>query len=202
MNTLISMMATPFDRDLITVHPRVFHIDAVPEGEVKILHVDKGWCTTYFGEDFGWQPRDVSADEICNSLVNDFLLGQHHVDEGSAPALLWVPGAFSEKQVQERFSELLGTARVRQNNWFTKLVKDADNEWVMSKGMHKAISDLHRLAAKRIRMEHKPWLVLPVEERIFCPACQSEVRFGAAVCANCRCIVDEVKFKSLKFAEA
>lgn len=195
-------MATTFDRDLITVHPRVYHLEAAPENEMKLLHVDNGWTTTYFGEDFGWQPRVISADEICNSLVNDYIQGLHQIDEGSAPALLWVPGALNEEQVRKNFAGKLETAITRQNNWFLNLVKEADNEWVMSKGMHKAISDLHRIAAKRIRMEHKPWMVMPIEERIFCPACQSEVRFGAAVCANCRCVVDEKKFKLLKFAEA
>lgn len=202
MNTMISLMATPFDRDLITVHPRIFHIDAVPEGEIKILHVAKGFCSVYFGEDFGWQPRDVSEDEICTSLVNDFFAGQHHIDEGSRPALFWVPNALTESEILLKHKERIDLAKVQQNNWFLRLVKDADNEWVMSKGMHKAISDLHRIAAKRMRLEHKPWMTLPIEERIFCPACQAEVRFGAAVCANCRCIVDEVKYKSLKFAEA
>lgn len=202
MNTLISLMATSFDRDLITVHPRVFHIDAAPEGEMRILHVDNGWTTTYFGEDFGWQPRNISADEICNSLVNDYFGGLHHVDEGSRPALFWLPGALDEKIISANYKEKLDEAVTRQNNWFTNLVKEADNEWVMSKGMHKAISDLHRIAAKRIRMDHKPWMVQPVEQRVFCPACQTEVRFGAAVCHNCRCIVDAEKFKSLKFAEA
>lgn len=202
MNTLISMMATPFDRDLVTVNPRMYHIDPALEGEMKILYVDKGWCSVYFGEDFGYQVRDVSEDEICSALVRDFLAGQHHIDEGCAPALLWVPGALAESEILARHKEKLEESKVRQNNWFMRLIKDADNEWVASKGMHKAISDLHRIAAKRLRLEHKPWMLLPIEERMFCPACQSEVRFGAAVCANCRCIVDAKKYESLKFAEA
>ena len=201
MNTLISLLATPFDRDLITVNPRVYHIDAVPEGEFKTLYVDDAWCVTYFGEDFGYQRRDISSDEVCTSLVQDYLSGQHHVDEGAAPALLWVPGELSDDEINQKYQDKIKQAVMRQNAWFLRLVKDADNEWVMSKGMHKAISDLHRIAAKRVRMETKPWLTLPIEERIFCPACQSEVKFGAAVCANCRCIVDAEKYKSLKFAE-
>jgi RNase P subunit RPR2 len=85
-----------------------------------------------------------------------------------------------------------------QENWFTELIKLADDDWNKTH-QHKMITDDQRYACKALGMK-RDWMVeIPKEVRLtICPACMKDFPTGAIVCQNCRFIIDVEKYEKMK----
>lgn len=147
--------------------------------------------------------RDAS-DEVARSIVEDFKDSQLGISDGISPAIFWVPGSYTAKEIMEKFPSELAAANLSQKRWFIEVCKIADNDWNQTH-KHTSISDFQRKAAELLgytKESHEwmaPSLVMSSQR---CPACNSSVSAGIIVCPNCRCILDTEKYKTFAFANA
>jgi len=90
--------------------------------------------------------------------------------------------------------------RKMQKKWFVRVCKETDNDWEKFHH-HRVVSDQAKFAAKTLGLEPE-WLTAEIKGFTFtkCPACGISNNEKNAVCSNCRCILNEDKFKTLKFA--
>lgn len=198
--TIVSLF--PFDvfekKPLI---PSIYRVKAsTEEGKPEILVVEEGRFYVYLDEYRGSMTIRTPALTIAESVVRDFLDGQFVLDGDARPALWTVPGEWtvaeilSDKEQKERITE----ESKKQLNWFKRLVVIADDEWGKFK-QHRMISDMQRVAGKRLKL-NRDWMVeMTPENLIDCPACNATLHKKVAVCRDCGCIIDPVKYKTLQF---
>jgi hypothetical protein len=139
------------------------------------------------------------SKEIAASVVNDYMSGQMDIDIDCRPGLCYIPGVLGKIGFPVLHADLYQKMKKDQNAWFGKLVQRADNDWNRYK-RHTVISDNQRFAAKALGMT-KDWMTtesadIPVK----CPSCMTNCNPKAIVCANCRCILNVEKHKTLSFA--
>lgn len=137
---------------------------------------------------------------IAESLVRDFLDGQLWCDSIAHPGIAWLQGSVAISDFITKHEAMCKEMHDAQIKWFIRLCQQTDNEWAKNKHS-RVVSDQARFAAKTLGL--KPdWLDVEVAGLIDkrCPACDTRNAPGNAVCINCRCILDEAKYKTLKFA--
>lgn len=138
--------------------------------------------------------------EIAHSVINDYMHGQMYVNEDCCPGLFMLPTEVSLEQIITKHKGALMSAEKKQLMWFGKLVQQADNDWNRYK-RHTVISDIQRFAARALGLDDKEWLTPEAHEiNLKCPMCLSAVKPEASICATCRCILNEEKYASKKFA--
>lgn len=178
-----------------------FRIPPAEKGEVQAVIVKTNSFSVYIDEHRGALKVPVTADEVARSVVEDYISTHLGYSEDAKPGLFWVPGAFTKDQIKAQFKDKLAQAEKLQINWFVELVRLADDSWgVYHK--HNAISDLMRIAAERLGLQREWMIKASGDNTIVCPACGKDNLRGIAICFNCKCILDESKAKSLKFAGA
>lgn len=182
--------------------PSVYRVaPALVESEPTILHVQEGRFYVYLDEFRGSMTIKTHAMTIADSVVKDFLDGQFVIDSAARPAIWtiageWaVPEILADKEQQERIK----IEHVIQLQWFKRLVSLADDEWNKFH-QHRMISDMQRVAGKRLRL-NRDWMVeMTPENLIDCPACGTTINKKVVVCRECGCILDPVRYKTLQFA--
>ena len=141
-------------------------------------------------------------------------------ENGAAPAIFWVPGAMFQPASKEAQASLVwqgtdaevkgGVAQLekthpgvlkeyqgRQNNWFGKLVKDADDKWQKYR-MNIVISDIERYAARHLGIK-RDWMVkLEAAELVACPYCTTLISPLAIICPNCREVLNAAEYEARK----
>lgn len=139
------------------------------------------------------------SEKIAESVVGDFINSCIHVTPGTAtPGIFWVDGVHNE--VQTKVLPEYRTAFERQHNYYVNLVTIADDLWVKYK-QHRSISDVQRHAAKILGYKRE-WTLNSESAKVqTCPACGSLVPYTAVVCKSCQLILDEARYKDLKFAK-
>jgi hypothetical protein len=143
----------------------------------------------------------TTCKDIATSVVNDYLRGQMDANPDCHPGLSFVRDKISTEELIQNYKPLLAELSRKQLKWFGKLVERADNDWNRYK-RHSVVSDNQRFACRALGME-KEWLTVDSNDvPIKCPACFSLCNKAAIVCANCRCVLDQEKFKKLAFAAA
>lgn len=178
-----------------------FKIPAATKGDIEVIVVKTNSFSVYIDEHRGALKIPIEADEVARSVVEDYVSTHLGYGPEACPGLFWVPGSFTKEQVKAQFKDKIAQAERLQNNWFGELVKIADDSWgVYHK--HNAISDLMRVAADRLGLQREWMIKVAGDNVITCPACGKDNLKGTAICMNCRCVLDESKAKSLKFAGA
>jgi hypothetical protein len=201
--TVVSLFPLPIDERKPGIYPGNFKIAASKNGELEILHVSPSHYWVNFYDERPPLKVMTPAEEIAASIVNDFsrnILG-FDIESEAWPGLFWIEGHLSKAEILKNHADKLAKAKASQLRWFENLVKLADDAWVASNKQHKAISTLQRLAARALGVERE-WAIelATAAGPKYCPACKVRVHEEAAVCSNCRYILDEVKYKSMKFA--
>lgn len=141
---------------------------------------------------------------FAEAIVNDFINAQLEIDvpTRALPGLFWVYNQIGRDQLKKEHGLQLANAVENQTRWFQRLVRRADSDW-LAFHQHTAIADVQRLAARFLNLERE-WMFATTEignER--CPACSSILANPMpVVCPTCQCILDEEKYKKLKFANA
>jgi hypothetical protein len=144
----------------------------------------------------------IPGEELAKSLVNDYIRAQLVYSEDAHPALFWVPGEEKDGNIViTKYNKQLEESRVKQNNWFKKLIELADDEWAKNH-QHKTITDIQRFACRSLGLtESKEWYTSPDPvEMIKCPACMTMIEKAAVVCRNCKHILNKSKAKELGFS--
>lgn len=163
------------------------------------------------------------AEEVVDSNVRstpNVEVGMSAEDGGCQPAIFWVPGAMIKistsdlmntlvwhsndlnvaeglANLQAKHPGLLEEYKARQNNWYDRLIKDADDKWQKYK-MNVVISDIERFAARSMGIKRE-WVVkLEAANLTNCPFCVTLISPMAMICPNCREIVDQERYDERK----
>lgn len=135
---------------------------------------------------------------VAASIVRDFLDGQLWTTDIGKPGIAWVQGkgsiaAFVEDEIYVRIKK-------QQKNWFVQLCKQTDNEWKKQQS-YRVVSDQARFAARYLGIEPE-WIRTEEVGLTFnkCPACATMNDPQNAICSNCKCVLDKVKYEKLVFA--
>lgn len=203
-HTVVSLCPFPLDEAKPQIIPDSFHIDASFNGEPSVLHLDKIWRIDYKLDNMTGQgvtervPEDTEL--MARSIVNDFVKAQIIVpSEDVCPALFYVEGHLTPEEVKKQHSKKLEEYRIKHRNWCIALVKMADDDWQRFH-THRAVTDRQIDAAKFLGLERE-WVIRPEEvTNIKCPACFSYVNAHAAICYNCKAVINAEKQKGLAFA--
>lgn len=146
----------------------------------------------------------VPSTLVAASVCNDFMNGMLECDMSeSKPGLFFVPGEHTVKGIKEKFQALLDKAKARQDNWYTKLVQQADSLWSRTNGNPLAIDELMRLAARELGIE-KDWVNKMSVSSILIPciACGTPRNEKYPICPQCKHIDRELAKKlGITFAE-
>lgn len=204
-STVVSIVPFPILETKPGIYPGIFRIPASKNGIPEILVIGDSIYHVEVDEN-----RTITvtsqSESIARSIVNDYVSSNlaFSLEDNAFPGIFWIPGVSDLNSILVTYSERLEQARVSQNNWFTKLVQSADDDWEKTR-QHKAISNMSRYAARALNLD-RPWLInIPqaplVVESVKCVACDSSVSPVAIVCPNCKCILNMEKYKTLQFAD-
>lgn len=139
--------------------------------------------------------------EIARSIVDDFLNGQLWATPGCCPGIAWIQGRISAAEFITKQKDIYIRIKADQDAWFLRLCKETDNDWARYRN-HRVVSDHAKFASRALGLNPE-WM--HAEEIAVnyshCPACSTMNDPKNAVCTNCRCILDAVKYKTLAFAQ-
>ena len=199
--TVVSIVPFELNEEKPGVYPGNFYIPAAIGGpEVLVV----GQSVYHIEVD---ENRSVTvpcpANEIARSIVEDYVNSNlaYSEKENAAPGLFWEIGRYTKIEVITKLGTQLERAKLRQINWFNKLVEMADDDWEKTR-QHKTISDMQRFACKSLGLS-RPWVIVPVKpgSNKECIACRSVVHPEAIVCPQCRAILNIEAWKKMQFAE-
>lgn len=201
--TVVSIFPRDIDERKPGISPGHFTIPKAREGDFELI---------YLGDSFYWvtfedqkPPLKMVSDsqEIANSLINDFVrnIPGYNPTANAMPGLFSIPGHPSKGEILAKYRKELEEARIRQRNWYEKVVYEADDLWMRFR-QHRMISSLQRFACKSLGLEREWSVDIPVDipKVTLCPACQEKVSPVAVICGHCSCVLDEEKYKKMKFA--
>lgn len=212
--TVVSLVPMDIDEMKYGVYPGIFKIKKSDGQTPQLLKVDQSIYYQYVGEGRGeygeiqgkptrsYIMREINANTMAQSIVNDFLDGQISRTPGLAePGIFWLPGNVILPTILDKFSNLVKDALERQHNWFVALVTDADDGWEKHR-QHKLITDTQRMAAIQLKMD-RPWLLKLKQEsdKVRCFACRVEIMKDSIICPNCKAVLDLEKYKTVQFAK-
>lgn len=150
-------------------------------------------------QDFRPFMMDIPKFDVAKDVANSYAVAQIGFSPESKPGLIAVPGKITSlTQLKKDFNRQYTEAVLHQRNWFEVLVKMADDDWARMP-QHKHINDLQRTAARTLNLERE-WLLEEIHMNAKCPACMSTVSKEAAVCFACKAVLNEDKYKAIKFA--
>lgn len=138
----------------------------------------------------------VPALEFANGVIRDYQASQMVVGADSAPALFYVEGYY---EPQKKHAEITAEALRKQRNWFSDLVKQADVDFIGSKGNPFVVSDLARRAARLINVQRQ-WLDVDTQNTQ-CPVCRDIIHPLAIVCRSCGAVINKEEYAKFQFAE-
>lgn len=196
MHTVISFYPAEIERNMPGLRPSVYKIPASDGVNPQILHVEDAEQLIYV-RDGDFIRSSTPAEQIANAIVNDQLRATIHRSHEAEPAIFTLPGKLSEKDILDKFSDLVKEKLSKQMQWFKVLVREADDEWKKTQ-QHRTITDVQKFAAKFMRL-NREWIHLDADDRVYCPVC-NQATVSKVVCTNCRAILNEVEYKKFKFA--
>jgi hypothetical protein len=207
--TVISIVPFPIQEHKPGIYPGDFTIPASKLNEPVVLHLGESVYYVEVDENRSL-PVHSSPREMARSLVEDYVTSNlaYNPGDNAGPGVIWKDGMLSASDFKLKFPKELEELIQKQWNWFIKLVKMADDDYEKTR-RHQSISDMQRYAAKALNLD-KPWIISqPSEQSILqhsdtmrCAACQSFISKVAIICPQCKMIINEEKWKTLKFAQA
>lgn len=201
MYTIVSVCPFQIKEFKPQVIPEDYVIPPAPENGISVLHVNKSMRIDYRLHPAGHgitEKVPIPDDEMCASIINDFLIAQVIAGtEEAAPGLFYVEGEYSPDEIAKKFPDELAAARQRHSNWCLALVKLADDDWQKYR-MHLFISDLQYKAADYLGLDRE-WRVKGDEiQQIKCPACMVYVNAKALICANCKFVLKPAELAKIQ----
>lgn len=209
--TIVSILPIDLHEVKHGIFPGDFKIKKSTAKLPSLLTVGRSLFYTYVGDNRGdtgelghrdYIKRELNADIVANSVVNDYLDSQFLRKPGEQePALFWVPEEVDYKGLLNKHEEKIASAVQNQNKWYVALVTEADDIWEKNR-QHKLISGTHRMAATQLGLE-KPWIIKGIQGQTLttmrCAVCRTEIMVDAVVCPNCKCILKPEEYKKYAF---
>ena len=200
--TIVNYLPFQFIERKPSLVPEEYTIPAATDNEKTpgILHVSPVHSRLYMPLQEQLFKVPIDAESLARDLVKSLVSAQIEYEDGvAAPAIFYLPGTHSAREVKANFAKEVDAALARQNLWLLKLVKKADDEWQKFR-QHKFITDMQRWAAKKLGMK-KEWgevsAAAPLEVEN-CKFCGHSTLKGIVVCPNCKNVLDSVRFKQLQ----
>lgn len=198
-STVVSIFPKDIEEKKPTIQPGIFKIPAGSVDNPGILIVGPSSWWRDIDEEQPLLEIPVSSIQIADSVVRDYLNGYLACNmDTHMPGLFYVMG---DKKNAKGESDTLATlewikkdykgeiekAKVRQQAWYTLLIKMADSLWARSNGNPLAIADDMRLAAKELNLTAtKDWMKdFTMIDMVRCKACGSLKNPQFPVCAQC-----------------
>lgn len=144
---------------------------------------------------------ETASYRIADAIVKDYLDGSLWVAPDAHPGITWAHGTLTTEEFIKRDDYRI--IKDKQHKWFLRVFEETSNDWNKIHS-YKVVSDPARYAAKYLG-KNPEWLTLPPVEQaepLKCPACSTLNDSSNAVCTNCRCVLNEEKYKKLSFASA
>lgn len=215
ISTIVSLLPWSLTEEKPGQFPSVYRINRAPaKGEFGITVIGDA----YFLEpvpfaDEGTPPRriDIISKRVADAVVLDYeraqLATNYEWEEGenfkaqALPGLFSLDGEHDHVSIQASSSKKVRQAVYNQTLWFSRLVKIADDDWNRYQ-RHNVISDMQRAACKWLGLD-RPWNfdALQPNQMTKCPACLTIVSVEAAICYNCKVVLDVNKAKNFQFAK-
>lgn len=197
-------MPFPFQTSNPTVFPSNVDLKAVPDpyNYHSIWPVEDGVTYVYLDSDRGYMKRTVLAEETAKGVVEDYIGSMIYADPMVHPGIFWVPGELNYQQIEQKHAKELKEIRAIQDQWFTRVVEAADDEWSRAKH-HRSIAPVQKLAAKALGLDREWIIQASIASTVKfnnCPACRSLVDALAVICGNCRCIINAEEYSKFHFA--
>lgn len=199
--TVVSLLPWALNELKPGIIPEQYYIPPCVNGIPGVIHINDVRANLYIrdGKTF---PVTFTAEELANSLVNDYWRASLQTTEDARPAMFWVLGKYSPEEILGKFSVEIAEAKKRQNRWFMNLIRMADDDWAKT-GQHRMITDVQRHAARSLGQLNKPWMQnLEPSEFVKCPACATLVDTNAALCQNCGFVTNRDKAKQLGISDS
>lgn len=201
--TIVNFLPYALEETKPGLIPDKYYVPGSKDGKPGVLHIGDAKSHLYIrdGKTF---PILHSAEEVAKSIVEDYNIAQLEASHDAHPALFYLPGKISATAVLTvpELKKTVDEARKKQNLWFMRLVRKADDDW-KKYGQHRMITDIQRHAASSLGMINKEWYHNPEpEEFVKCPACRVTVEATAAVCHNCNYIINEARAAELGISKA
>lgn len=195
--TIVSLLPRRIEESKPSLVPGVYEIPACKDNHTPVcVYIKDGYSRLYKGEGQTF-PVTHTADEIARSIVDDYCSAQLEADIDAGPAIFYLPGKYTAKEILVKFKHKLDSARAKQIRWFRKLIRRADEDWAATK-QPKLITDIQRHAASALGFKNKEWMHEMEEvEYVKCPFCMDMIDSQAALCKNCKNVVNKDKAKEL-----
>lgn len=197
--TIVSFYPQPIHEEKSSINPGTYLIPPSDGKTPKILHIESGYSRVYLDEHRGSLQVTIPAEEIAESICRDFSASMIAYEDDAKPGIFWLEGRLTVDEVLKKHSDKCNEALRKQKNWFTALVKLADDEWKKTQQL-KAISGLQRFACNFLNLERAWNVEAEVLNSMRCPACATIISAGIAICPNCTAILDREKAKQFEFA--
>lgn len=209
--TLVSIIPTQFLERKPGLSPNQFVMPPAGENDFELLTVPDCQYSIYLDGDRGSILAYKAGEDVAERIVYDYIDSKPSSSPLAHPGLAWVPGDYAMYEGpkvlgynKDRFKKdhlmLLDALYKAQNDWFGVLVTIADDEWERHRS-HRAISDEQRLAAKRLNLTDRPYIIsIPESRMTTCIACVTLISAKAILCPNCHTILNEVEYAKLKRA--
>ena len=203
--TIVSIVPCQIGEFKPGLNPGYFEIPACEDiSKPQLLYVTNGYHQLYGGESIGYIPVNNSAQRIAESVVFDYVNSQLGVKNGAIPGLFCVPGKLTWEKIMldKIYAARYQKAKEDQFNWFREVCKIAANDWNRYHN-HVAISDFQRKVAVILGLSAtmNEWMIQDDRANgIECPNCGKINSKKIASCV-CGCIINEEKYKSLKFIQ-
>lgn len=139
----------------------------------------------------------TSPAEMARSICEDYCIAHIALGEDAKPGLFWVEGKLLYPGIQKHYPKELAKARQQQRNWFANLINMADTDWQKNRNML-AVSDLQRMAASKMGVDREWVKWIEPDSHMKCKFCQSTISVDSVICAICRQVVNQVKFKEMQ----
>lgn len=202
-STVISLVPFEINEKKPGLYPGFFQIEESDTVTPKLLHVKESKHFVYLDSSRGHLPVKDSSALVADSICNDFISGQLDLADNARPALLWVPGSITFKEIEKYHSFKLELARRSQRQWMINRCKTADDDWKRY-NKHNVVSDHQRKFANLLgyKASEHPWMVMDEALNLSkCPKCTSRIERDQVVCLGCKYILKPSEFKAEEFAK-
>lgn len=146
----------------------------------------------------------VPSKQVANSIVNDHVLSMWKSDPQAAhPGVFWVAGEHNKESIFKNYRQRLEHASKMQKAWYEALVTETDALWAQHNGNPKVVLADAKLAALELNLRDKLWMKdHSTLKMVECPACGALRKTDFPICAACKTIVDEKRYKELGLKQA
>lgn len=196
--TVFSIYPVEVNEKKVTLQPGAFQIPAGSyDKPARLLVGPSSWWRELSLEE-PLLEIPVSSLLIAESIVRDFCNGMIACDMGECmPGLFFIPGDIQTFELVEKYKGILETAKRKQDNWYNKLIDEADILWARTNGNPLSISDDMRRAAVALGAQ-KDWAKNTGKIDLKrCVACGNLNNSNVVICPNCKIILDKERFEEL-----